>query len=198
MPPKTLLIGITVLSIVIIIGGIGYTLVEEQRTPSPSTPTDGQSNTNPDTTPEVQPQYSDTNSTDTTGGPTSTTPDTSGANETGGSSSGGTSPQEQIRDKAMEFLKSNKTETRQLINNLAWIGGRDDLAPMGTERYLYYSTNNAWSLTIESTTNSTTTYAISGDYNSVNMTVSFKETYTNGVFRITSYTSQRYSAAPGP
>jgi len=198
MPPKTLLIGITVLSIVIIIGGIGYTLVEEQRTPSPSTPTDGQSNTNPDTTPEVQPQYSDTNSTDTTGGPTSTTPDTSGANETGGSSSGGTSPQEQIRDKAMEFLKSNKTETRQLINNLAWIGGRDDLAPMGTERYLYYSTNNAWSLTIESTTNSTTTYAISGDYNSVNMTVSFKETYTNGVFRITSYTSQRYPAAPGP
>jgi len=198
MPPKTLLIGITVLSIVIIIGGIGYTLVEEQRTPSPSTSTDGQSNTNPDTTPEVQPQYSDTNSTDTTGGPTSTTPDTSGANETGGSSSGGTSPQEQIRDKAMEFLKSNKTETRQLINNLAWIGGRDDLAPMGTERYLYYSTNNAWSLTIESTTNSTTTYAISGDYNSVNMTVSFKETYTNGVFRITSYTSQRYPAAPGP
>ena len=198
MPPKTLLIGITVLSVVIIIGGIGYTLVEEQRRASPSTPTDGQSTPTPDTTPEVQPQYSDTNSTDTTGGPTSTIPDTSGANDTGGSSSGGTSPQEQIRDKGMEFLKSNKTETIQLINNLAWIGGRDDLAPMGTERYLYYSTNNAWSVTIESTTNSTTTYAISGDYNSVNMTVSFKETYTNGVFRITSYTSQRYPAAPGP
>jgi hypothetical protein len=198
MPPKSLLLGITVLSIVIIIGGIGYTLVQNRTASTYSTSGNGQPTTTPDTTPEVHPQYPDTNSTDINGEASSTTPDTSGGSDTGGSSSTVSSPQEQIRDQGLAFLKVSKTETAPLMNNLTWSGGRDDLAPMGTERYLYYSIDLTWSVTVESATNSTTTYTISGTYNSVSMTVSFTETYASGVFRITAYSSQRYPSVSGP
>jgi hypothetical protein len=198
MPPKSLLLGITVLSIVIIIGGIGYTLVQNQTASTSSTSGNGQPTTTPDTTPEVQPQYPDTNSTDINGGISSTTPDTSGGSGTGDSSSTASSPQEQIRDQGMAFLKVSKTETAPLMNNLTWSGGRDDLAPMGTDRYLYYSMDFTWSVTVESATNSTTAYTISGTYNSASMTVSFNETYTGGVFQIKGYTSQRYPMVTGP
>lgn len=98
----------------------------------------------------------------------------------------------------MTFLKNSKAETAALMTNLLWTGGRDNTAPEGIERYLYYTVDGTWSVTVESSTNSTSTYTVTGFYNSPTMTVSFVETYTNGTFKLTSYSSQRYPATPGP
>jgi len=199
MLPKILLLGVTILSVVIIVAGIGYTLVQSQFLNTPSSSGSGQQTQTSDTTPEAQPQYPETNSTDTSG-IASTTPDTStGTNDTSiPSSTGTTSPYEQVRDQGMTYLKSNKAETAALMTNLSWYGGRDDLAPAGTERYYYYSTDGTWSVIVESSTSSSGSYTVTGTYNSAVMTVSFTETYTSGTFKITSYSSQRYPAPIQP
>jgi hypothetical protein len=200
MPPKTLLLGITVLSIVIIVAGVGWTLVNNTQPFSPTTASgSGQTSTIGNTN-ETQPAYPDTTTNDTTSGTSATSPD----NAAGTTSNNTTlvptlSPQEQIRDQSMTFLKNSKAETAALMTNLLWTGGRDNAAPEGIERYLYYSVDNTWSVTVESSTNSTSAYTITGLYNSPTMTVSFTETYTNGTFKLTSYPPpQRYPATPGP
>lgn len=149
-------------------------------------------------TTEPQPQYSDNTSNDTTQGTPSTSPDTStGNNATTTTSSTNITPPDQVRDNGMTFLKTNKAETAPLMNSLSWVGGRDSSAPEGTERYYYYSTDGTWSITVEYQTNSTLTYTITGTYGSPTMAVSFTETFTNGTFKLTSYSSQRISATPG-
>jgi hypothetical protein len=199
MPPKILLLGITILSIVIIVGGVAYTLVQNKPAVSPSPSGSGEQTPTGGTTSEVQPQYPEDNSSDTSGNPP-TTPDTStGANDINTPSSNtGASPFEQVRDQGMTFLKNSKAETAALVTNLSWTGGRDDLASVGTERYYYYSSNGAWSIIVESYTNSTSTYTVAGTYNSATMTVSFTETYTNGAYKLTSYSSQKYPQQTQP
>ena len=46
--------------------------------------------------------------------------------------------QEQVRDDAMTFIKTNHTETAQFMNNLAWTGGRTTpQGILGAETYRY-------------------------------------------------------------
>jgi hypothetical protein len=188
MPPKILLLGITILSVVIIVGGVAYTLAQNKPAVSPSSSGSGEQTPTGGTTSEVQPQYPDDSSSGTS----------AGANNTDLTLSTTASPYEQVRDQGMTFLKNSKKETAALMANLSWTGGRDDLAPIGTERYYYYSSNSAWSVTVETSGNSTFTYIITGTYNSATMTVSFTEAYTNGVIQITSYSSQRYPTSVQP
>ncbi len=181
MPPKALLLGITVLAIVIIIGGVAYTLVEGKSSPTPSNPGNGQQTpTGGDTTPETVPEYPDSNSNDNSSDGTASEQPT------------GASVQEQIRDQGMTYLKTSKPETAPLMSNLTWYGGFYDLSPPGTEQYMYYTTNGFWSITVESQGDSGGNYTITGIYfNAASMTVTFKETYQNGAFTLVNYSSQR-------
>ncbi len=181
MPPKALLLGITVLAIVIIIGGVAYTLVESQSSPTPSNSGNGQQTPTGSTTPEiVMPEYPEDNSNDTSSG-TNVPEQTAGA-----------SVQEQIRDQGMAYLKTNKPETAPLMGNLTWYGGFYDLSPPGTEQYMYYTRDGFWSITVESQDDSGGNYTITGTYfNAATMTVTFKETYQNGAFTLVNYSSQR-------
>jgi hypothetical protein len=199
MPPKTLILGITVLAIVIIIGGVAYTLVEEQLRPTPSSPENGQQTPTGSTTPEEQPLYPEDNTTDITPGPTTpeTPADTNGT--TGPSSTVVASVQEQIRDQGMAYLRTTKPETAPLMGNLSWYGGRSDLSSPGTEQFMYYTENGFWSVTVETQANSAGNYIVSGIYfNAATMTTTFKETYTNGVFTLVDYSSQRNPAPIQP
>jgi hypothetical protein len=180
MPPKALLLGITVLAIVIIIGGVAYTLVEGQSTPTPSNSGDGQQTPTDSTTPETGPEYPEYNSNDTSSDTTASEQPT------------GASVQEQIRDQGMTYLKTTKPETAPLMGNLTWYGGFYDLSPPGTEQYMYYTRDGFWSITVESQGDSGGNYTITGTYfNAATMTVTFKETYQNGAFTLVNYSSQR-------
>jgi hypothetical protein len=196
MPPKTLLLGITVLAVVIIIGGVAYTLVEEQILPTPSSG-NGQQTPTDNTTPETQPQYTEDNSSAILPEPASPegSTDTNGTNTP---STGAASVQEQVRDQGMTYLRTSKSETAPLMGNLSWYGGRYDLSPPGTEQYMYYTSDNFWSVTVESQTDSAGNFTITGTYfNAATMTVTFKEKYVNGVFTLINYSSQR-NIAPLP
>ncbi len=196
MPPKTLLLGITILTVVIIIGGVAYTLAQGSQGSSTNPSGNGQPSPVSGNSTEPQPQYPDSTTNDTTpGSPSYNNTNTSGNDST---LSPNLSAQEQIRDLGMAFLKSNKPETAPLVANLSWTGGMDPSAPEGTIRYLFYSTDNAWSVTVESSINSTSTYTVNGTYNSLTMYVSFAETYTSGTFKLTSYSSQKYSTTTPP
>jgi hypothetical protein len=191
MPPKTLLLGITVLAIVIIIGGVAYTLVEQQLLPTPSSPENGQQTPTGSTTPEELPLYPEDNATDITPDPI-TPEESTGTNGTTGPSPTVVSVQEQVRDQGMAYLRTTKPETAPLMGNLSWYGGRYDLSPPGTEQFMYYTENGFWSVTVETQANSVGNYIITGIYfNAASMTVTFKETYTNGVFTLVDYSSQR-------
>jgi cytoskeletal protein RodZ len=181
MPPKTLLIGITVLSIVIILAGVSWTLFSNNQTVTP--PPSSSSPSNQDTGTSDTDNQQATNTDNTTPNDNSTQPIT------------GLSSQEQMRDSAMVYVKGNHSETTALMNDLSWIGGRDENAPTDTERYIYYSGN--WSVTIEyPTTSESPTYNITGTYNSAVQYVQFTETVTNGSFTITSYSNQKYPQQP--
>ncbi len=185
MPPKTLLLGITVLAIVIIIGGVAYTLVEQQALPTPSQG-NGQQTPTGNTTPETEPQFPEDNSTVILPGPTS--PDGSADNGTNVPSTGAASVQEQVRDQGMAFLKSNKPETSPLMGNLSWYGGRVEFSPPGTEQYIYYTSDSFWSVTVENPVDSSGNFTITGTYfNAATVTVTFKETDVNGVFSLANY-----------
>ena len=180
MPPKALLLGITVLAIVIIIGGVAYTLVESQSSPTPSNPGNGQQTPTGNTTPETGPEYPEYNSNDTSSDTTASEQPT------------GASVQEQIRDQGMTYLKTTKPETAPLMGNLTWYGGFYDLSPPGTEQYMYYTRDGFWSITVESQGESGGNYTITGTYfKAATMTVTFKETYQNGAFTLVNYSSQR-------
>jgi hypothetical protein len=98
----------------------------------------------------------------------------------------------------MTYLKSNKAETAALMTNLSWYGGRDDLAPAGTDRYYYYSVDGTWSVIVESSINSAGNYTITGTYNSAVKSFSFTETYVNGVFKLANYTNYPVQTPVGP
>jgi hypothetical protein len=95
----------------------------------------------------------------------------------------------------MLYIKGNHSETVQLMTNLSWVGGRDESGPVDTERFIYYSGN--WTVTVEyPVALDTPTYTINGAYNSASMMVAFTEVCTNGSFRITSYSTQKYPPPP--
>ena len=53
---------------------------------------------------------------------------------------------EQIRDAAIAYVGSNHPETEQFMNNMSWIGGREDTKLLGAETYSYQS--QGWNVTI--------------------------------------------------
>ena len=75
------------------------------------------------------------------------------------------STQEQIRDAAMSYIKTNHPETEPFMKNLAWTGGREPSNLVGAETYIYRS--NEWNLAINYPIVANPVYRITADYSAV-------------------------------
>jgi hypothetical protein len=168
-----LLFGITVLSIVIIVAGVSWTLInnlnQSTLTPSPST---GPQASVSDSEPLTSPDFS-----------------TSPTSSPSGDETLDTLPTEQVRDAAMAAIKASHSENAPLMTNLTWTGGRADAGSMDNETYLYYS--SGWAVTVEYPVTSPITYSITGTYNSDSMFITFSGVYANGAFTTKSYAVQK-------
>ena len=185
LPNKMFLFGITVLAVVIIVGGLSWTLFNNnnQLSPSQNSQTNGASPEPGDQNPEATP--SDTNPESPS---PSTTPPSDGTETPNPSSSPTTMSQEQIRDITMSAVKAKHPETASLMVNLNWTGGRSEAGSPDNETYLYYSPG--WTVTVENPLTSEPTYTVTGTYNSETMFITFGAVYKNGVLNITSYQRQ--------
>ena len=173
MPNKIFIFGMTVLAVVIIIGGIGWTLFK----PNQSTvPPSGNSQTTqpPSNLPEGQnsetpPEGSDstvTNSSETTG--SSVLP-------------------EEVRDAAMAYVKIKHSKTAQFMTDLSWAGSRLDSEELGNETYVYYAASG-WTVTVQWSLVSNPVYDVSAELNSEENFILWQGTYQNGNIKETSYT----------
>ncbi|MCW4010114.1 MAG: zinc-ribbon domain-containing protein [Candidatus Bathyarchaeota archaeon] len=71
--------------------------------------------------------------------------------------------QEQIRDAAMTYIKTNHPETAQFMDNLSWTGGRVDRGMIvGSELYTYLS--GGWNFTMTYPVIPNPIYSITADY----------------------------------
>jgi hypothetical protein len=71
--------------------------------------------------------------------------------------------QEQVRDDAMAYIKTNHTETAQFMNDLAWTGGRATPPDViGAEIYIY--TSHGWNVTIRYPVVQNPIYTVTADY----------------------------------
>ncbi len=94
--------------------------------------------------------------------------------------------QEQVRDAAMNFIKTNHAETAAFMTNLSWTGGRQDTGLVGSEKYVYNSTD--WSVIITYPVIPTPIYAINATYCQGNTAVQWQGTDDNGTITETGYT----------
>ncbi len=102
--------------------------------------------------------------------------------------------QEQVRDAAMTYIKTNHRETEQFMNNLAWTGGRVDTNLLGAETYTYKS--QEWTVTIHYPVIANPAYNITVNYStttasggvSIPYSVAWQGTWENGYVSEASYT----------
>jgi hypothetical protein len=99
-------------------------------------------------------------------------------------------PQEKIRDSAMNFIKSNHPETALFMKDLVWTGGTVTLANIvGAETYMYYS--NGWNVTINYPVVPDTIYSIVTDYSAPSLGIPYRiiwvGTSQNEVIKETSF-----------
>ena len=175
------LFGITVLDVVIIVGGLSWTLFNnnnqllpsENPQPNGASPVPGDQN--PEATPSDNPESPSP----------STTPPSDGTEIPNPSSSPTIISQEQIRDITMSAVKAKYPEIASLMVNLNWTGGRSESGSPNNETYLYYSPG--WTVTVENPLNSDPAYTITGNYNSEAMFIAFTAVYKNGTVNITNY-----------
>ena len=180
------LFGITVLAAVIIIGGVIWTLFNNNNQPAPT-----QNSHSNGTSPESGDQNPESIPSDTTPELPSTTP-TSPSSDSNGTPNASSSTDllspEQIRDAIMANVKAKHPETAPLMTNMTWTGGRADFLSIDNETYLYYGSE--WKVKVEFPVASVFTYSITGDYHSETLYIAFTATYKNGIVSITNYSSQ--------
>jgi hypothetical protein len=104
------------------------------------------------------------------------------------------STQEQARDDAMAYIKTNHAETAQFMNDLTWTGGRTTSEGiMGAETYTY--TSPGWNVAITYPVVLNPIYTITADYSatsansgaSIPYRVTWQGTWDNGTVTETSY-----------
>jgi hypothetical protein len=103
------------------------------------------------------------------------------------------SPQEQVRDDVMAFIKTNHNETAQYMVNLVWTGGRATPEGLvGSETYIYQT--NIWNVTMQYPVVPNATYTVSancpipgthdGEFKNV---IAWQGTWQNGTITETGY-----------
>ena len=172
LPSKTFIFGTTVLAVVIIIGGLSWTLVNSnQPTQNSSSLPESQ---NPEVPPATSPGSSDNPS-----------------NATNSDSSGTSFPEtaalpEEVKDAAIAYIKTTYPKVAQFMTDLAWTGGRLETGDVSTETYIYYASD--WTVTVEWLLVSNPTYKVSANYTSAETLIVWQGTYQNGNVKETSYT----------
>lgn len=169
LPSKTFVFGITVLAVVIIIGGLSWTLFNPNQptvTPSPSE--------NPQT---AQNPSNSTESASSSG--SSSYPANSSFPET-------YVLPEDVRDAAMAYINTAHHNVVQFMTNLSWTGGRIDTGDRNTETYMYYA--SGWTVTVQWPLVTNPVYNVSANYISEETQITWQGTYQNGNIKETSYT----------
>ncbi len=180
MPPRTIILGVTIIAIIIIIAGIGWTVVNSANEPTPTS--------KPTPTQEVTP----------TPNVTQTPPATLSPEIPTISPSPSTSPsplaQNEVRDVAMMYILATHPETSAIIpNSLVWTGGKVDTTILGSETYIYVS--GGWTTTIQNLVVKDPAYNITANYSAANVFVIWQGMDQSGTFTETNYTS---SGLEGP
>jgi hypothetical protein len=100
--------------------------------------------------------------------------------------------QEQVREDAIQYIKTNHPETVQFMNNLVWTGGRVETQLLGAETYTYSS--QGWQVTIQYPVVPKPTYTITANYTvpegnvSIPYAVNWQGTWNNRTITETAYT----------
>jgi hypothetical protein len=103
--------------------------------------------------------------------------------------------QEYIRDTAVTYIKANHADATMLLNNLSWMGGRQDTKLLGAETYTWQS--QGWSVTIHYPVVAQPTYKITADYSppqapesmGIPYRIVWEGTWQNDTLTETSYTT---------
>jgi hypothetical protein len=176
MPPKTFLFGITVIAVIIIIAGVSWTFFNNPPALSPT----------PSATPQITPLPA-------------LTPAPSGTPEVlytpSPSPSAVPSPQEQVRDSTMIYIKATHPETAPIMTSLSWSSGRLDTGLVGAETIIFYS--GGWTVTLQYPVNADPAYTITANYTGGDVFVIWQGTYQSGMFADENYASVNL-ATPGP
>ena len=147
MAAKSIIYGVTILSILIIVGGYVSWTIAKPDFFTPSTPT-GSSNPNatnaPGNTPTIPPDISNENA----------LPDASTVG--------------QIRDNAMNYIQANHPESASSMASLSWNSGTKQTDSNGSETYTY--TSSGWNVTIQFPNEPDPTFSITATYNSGTIT----------------------------
>jgi hypothetical protein len=101
--------------------------------------------------------------------------------------------QEQVRDAAMNYIRTNHADAVPYAQNLTWTGGRATPEGLvGSETYTYFSTG--WNVTMQYPVVPNAIYKISADYSapstepSIPIRVIWEGTWQNGTITETNYT----------
>lgn len=94
------------------------------------------------------------------------------------------SMQEEVRNAAMDYIKTNHPETEQFMDNLAWTGGRQDTGLIGAETFIYQS--EGWTVTIQYPVVLEPIFSISAEYSAageigIPYSVTWEGTMQNGI-----------------
>jgi hypothetical protein len=104
------------------------------------------------------------------------------------------STQEQVREDAMAYIKTNHPETEQFMGNLEWTGGKvTSEGLLGAEKYTY--TSQGWNVTISYPVVLNPIYTVIADYSataensgvSIPYRVVWEGKWDNGTITETSY-----------
>jgi hypothetical protein len=142
MPRKTFILGVTMIVILIVVAGMGWTLSNSKKPTLASSPSPSSS---PSASPAATPAASGTPSQPGTEKPTS--PPVS---------------QTQIRDNVLTFIMNDHNETAPYMQNFMWIGGRVDTGLVGAETYQFLS--NGWNVTIRYPVVPNPVYKVTAEY----------------------------------
>lgn len=168
MASKSIVYGVTILSILIIVGGyVSWTIVKPN-TPSASNPiaTKNPGNGSTNTTDNSSTIISPTNNPSE-----NVLPDESTIN--------------QIRDTAMIYIQANHPESAPAMPSTSWTGGTQSTGINGYETYTY--TSSGWNVTIQFPDEPNPNFSITANYNSG--TIYWVGSSANGIIAETSYSS---------
>ena len=167
VPNKIFLFGMTVLAVVIIVGGLSWNLFNPNQ---PTVPPSGNSQTTQP--PSNLPEASDSTVTNTS--ETTNPPEYSALPE-------------EVKDAAIAYVKTKHSRTVQFMTDLAWTGSRLDSEELGKETYVYYDASG-WTVTVQWSLVSNPVYNVSAELNSGENFILWQGTYQNGNITETSYT----------
>jgi hypothetical protein len=95
--------------------------------------------------------------------------------------------QEQIRDAAMDYIKTYHSKTSEFMENLTWTGGRATAEGLvGTETYTYTSSN--WTVTSQYPVVLDPIYKITVNYSATDILISWEGTCENRTMKEINYT----------